>query len=484
LRQHIFAEVAITAIPGLALAVPVDFVVRRFILHLVTVEIPLSASVVEPRAAFWLVGGGVVALSCVSLLVLGRPGTNPIFSELPLALSGGGTIRDLGWRRALLGVQCAICALLLPIAGLFVISLLKTAAVDLGVDLDHTIQIAMRFPRAVDPADATSTYSRVADRLRANRMVEAVSISEGEPFYSGSAVAPLAADNPQASRWTAHEPAYESAVGAGFFTSIGARLLGRDFTDEDRMGMPPVAIVNKPLALFLWPSTGAVGKCLRLEGEEACVRVVGVTPGVWKLTALAREQFALYRPFAQVKQAQPGAMLVRVRGDAAVAVPEIRRLVQSMTPGLRAASVVPGRDLVSWEFQPWRMSSELFLAFGLLALVIASVGVYAVAALVVARRERHIAIRIALGAEPTDVCRVLLADILPATLVGLVAGESIALLLGRYLRPLLFQTSPFNPIPFAVAGGVLLGLSATVVTARTLRSAQRSVLHILSRASD
>src|SRR5262249_15301453 len=154
--------------------------------------------------------------------------------------------------------------------------------------------------------------------------------------------------------------AYRSAVGPHFFATVGARSLqGRDFNEEDRAGAPKVAIVNAPLANYLWPSKSALGECMWLDEDPDCYRIVGGLDGVWKFSALKREKMAVYLPLNQTIDAVPGAIFIRPRNGSPSLLSEIRALAQSAHPGLPAVRAILLRDLVDPEIKPWRLGATI-----------------------------------------------------------------------------------------------------------------------------
>ena len=196
-----------------------------------------------------------------------------------------------------------------------------------------------------------------------------------------------------------------------YFATMGTSILrGRGLRPDDGAGSPLVAVVSQAMARILWPTQDAVGQCIRLEADTApCTRVVGVAEDAAQrsLTDDARLQF--YLPIDQYRPASGFALLLRVHASPASQSEPIRRVLQRIMPGQDYVTTMPLSQRVDEERAPWRFGATMFLAFGLLALVVAGIGVYALIAYGVAQRMHELGVRVALGAQAADVVRLWLA---------------------------------------------------------------------------
>jgi len=405
------------------------------------------------------------------------------FLRLGAAAGGGRTSRA---RSALLGVQAALCMVLLVGAGLFAHSLRRVEGLDLGLDLDRTLMV--RFDRDRVPLSAPDLDAILA-RVREAPGVGGAALAEQNPYRAGRAVAAHTTTRSAESFWPdGAEVPMEVVVDSGFFRTVGATSLrGRDFTAADRAGAPRVAVINEPLARLLWPGEEPLGQCMLLTWEETgreCVTVVGVTRGFWYgWSILDRERLVVYVPLAQrpAGAKPPGVLLVAARGDPALVTAAVRQAIGGVRPDLPAVSVTWMRDVADPEVRPWRTAATLFSLFGGIALVIAAVGLYGVVAFTAAQRAPEIAVRRALGARPRHVLAVVAGGGLRAVAVGLAAGAAAALAARGWIGPLLFQTSPTDPkIVLGVAALLLAvaAVAAVVPTARALRRSPASVLRV------
>ena len=481
LRRQLIADVCAMALPGLVAALFIGYAVRTAIPAFLPSEIPIARELFDARSLGLMMASGLVALTFVTAVSLAQ--VRPARVVHTLRTRAMDERRGGVWTRGvLLALQSGLCVALLFSAGLFARSLSRVLALDLGVELDRTVQLSFTLSRgARSAADRRALYERALERVRALPVVERATLSGSAPYQSGTGSAPFTAEHTQREIWEGKgEVAYSTAVGAGFFRTVGARsLAGRDFTEADQAGAPLVAIVNRNLASRLWPGRVALGNCLFLDDARACYRVVGVLGGVWKLRALDRSKMTVYTPLAQTPDVQPGALLVRTRGPVEPALGQLRSAVQSLDPDLPAINVSRARDLVDYEFRPWRLGATLFGGFSGVALLIAAVGLFGVVSFTTALRTREIGVRMALGASASNIVRVVAGSGLGAVVAGLIAGAGLSLLAASRMGDVLYETSPRDPAVLAQTAGVLLVVALVAVVApvvRALRLAPAAVL--------
>ena len=478
LRRHI-ADTIVIVVPGAVGAFGMSVLLRGAIAGFLPVDVPVSRDLSDLRTAAIVVGtAGLAFVLILSVSLLSLRTTWRGVSFAPVV-----TVRPVhrGTRRILLGMQAGVSLALLFVAGLFATSLRRAESLDLGAQLDRTLQLTIHLsPQHRLPGEPQAIHERAYDVLKNHPGVERVALTAGSPFKSGSGIGPRTAERTFQELWTNQPPAYRSVVGAGFFSTVGSlSLRGRDFSDDDRAGAPLVAIVNAPLARYLWPSREAIGECLWVDDEPACVRVIGVLGGVFKFFALERDRMALYVPLAQVPDSVPSALYVRPKTDARRFLPHALALVQSVRPDLPAARGVLLRDVVDPEFRPWRLGTTVFSAFAVVALVITAIGLYGVVTVSMMSRRKEIGIRMALGARWSHVTRVVAADSLASVGSGLVAGSVLATVASRWLGTVLYQTSPADPTVLLQTAGVLLLVSALAVLVPTLRALRTNPVTVL-----
>jgi len=192
--------------------------------------------------------------------------------------------------------------------------------------------------------------------------------------------------------------------------------------------------------------------------------VVGVVGNVLQFSLVNDDRAIVYAPPGHpgFDRELPRAMLVRISGDPASLVPAVRRELQALAPNMPFVQVRPYSDLVASQLQPWRLGATMFTLFGAIALLIAAVGLYSVMGYWVSQRTHEIGIRMALGAERSDVVRLVALQSSRAVVAGLVLGGMAAFVASGWIAELLYETSPHDP---AVYGGAALVLALAAVMA-------------------
>jgi hypothetical protein len=227
------------------------------------------------------------------------------------------------------------------------------------------------------------------------------------------------------------------------------------FTEADGAGTERVAIVNDSMARTLWPGGNALGECVLVE-TNPCARIVGVVEDARRFGLREEPAMQLYVPRGQETSISGPALLVRPTPDDGVGAGTLRRELFAQDPSLAYVNVTALQDQIDPQLRPWRLGAAMFLSFGILAFVIASVGLYSVIAYTTVQRTHEIGVRVALGARPADVLRLVVAGAVGIATVGIGAGVLVALAAGSRIEPLLFDTSPRSPAVFAVVIAVLL----------------------------
>jgi hypothetical protein len=263
---------------------------------------------------------------------------------------------------------------------------------------------------------------------------------------------------------------YWFAVTPGYFETVGQRIeRGRAFDARDGTGGAPVAVVTRLMADSLWGGDAALGQCLLVgDAEEPpCTEVVGIAEAASRGDLEEDPSFAYYLPLAQT-QASPQGIYLRSRDPGALVGPAGEVLRAS--PDVRWATVTPLRDALDPQARSWRMGATMFTVFGLLALVVASIGLYSLLSFQVAQRTREIGIRTALGAERGRILRQVVLEGARLAAVGVGLGLLLALALGPLARDLLFRVSPRDPLTLAGVAAILLVVATLASTVPGLRA--------------
>ena len=471
-RQLLTESVLLAALGGVAAIVVASWggvVVRRFLLG----DLALTGSLLDPRV---LVFTAIVALfvGVVTGLVPALQASRAqVFSTITASGNRSGTRRTRA-QSALLAVQAALSFVLLLGAGLFGRSLLAIQGLRMGVDIDRVLVGSMNLRAVGRPAsEADAVFTRAFEQVAAAPGVASVAITATVPFGPtyGTEVGVMASDSVH------HYSAVYNLVTPNYFRTLGTSLLaGRDFTDADREDSPRVVIVDKKLATRAWGAENPVGRCLLVRADSIpCATVIGVVENVRRQSIFEDSTRFVYLPLAQAGAWISSRYLVaRAASDPALVAETVRHAMQTAAPELPFADVhlMSDQPIVRHERLPFRLGATLLGVFGALALLLAAVGVYGVISYDVGQRTREIGVRMAFGARAADVAALVVRDGLRLVTIGGVIGAGAALTGGRMLEPMLYATSPRDPVVLVGVGLVLL-IVATMACLLPARRAMR-----------
>ena len=414
----------------------------------------------------------------VALLTGLVAGLAPVFharhSDVAAALKGGareGTYQRSRIRTGLLVLQCALSVVLLVGAALFLRSFSNVSGLRLGFDADRLLYVSAQMRGvALAPEEMDRLKERLIETARTLPVVHGATRTLSVPFWQSVddvIVVPGIDSVDRLGIFT------QQAVSPGYFETMGTRLLGgRPITEEDRRGAPLVMVVSESMARVLWPGETAIGKCVKVGSDTVpCATVVGVAEDI-KRESLTDDPGLLY--YLAMAQYPPGAggLFIRTRGPAEQQAKFVRTALQKAMPGSAYLNVIPMRNIVDPDLRSWRLGATMFTAFGALALVVAAVGLYSVIAYNVSQRMHELGVRVALGARTADVVRIVLSDALKLAAVAVGLGTLAVLYAGRWLEPLLFETSPRDPLIIAGIGAALLVIAAMASFVPALRAAR------------
>jgi putative ABC transport system permease protein len=252
-----------------------------------------------------------------------------------------------------------------------------------------------------------------------------------------------------------------------YFPTVGTRILeGRGFTDGDVQGSTPVAVVDQSFARFAWPDRDAIGQCIfiGMGGPPTCIQVVGVAADIRGRSVTQARSLNYYLAYEQHLTPLPlDGLIIRSRGAAGSAVGEVQRALQVSEPDLPYVLAQSLTERIAPQWRSWRLGATMLTLFGLLALVIASLGLYGVTAYGVTQRTQEIGVRLALGAGRRDVVGLAVAQAVRVTAIGAAIGLGLSLALGRAVASLLFGVQPMDP--FSILGGVAVLVAVAAVAA-------------------
>jgi putative ABC transport system permease protein len=429
------------------------------------------------------IGLAVTAAICAALLTVTAPLILAMRSDLSDALKAGareGGYRTSWVRSSLLVMQGALSVALLVGAGLFVRSLDNVLAIPLGYDVSTVLDVWPDF-RGDEPDSA----GQVALRRRMLAAAQAVPGVEAAARVNS----PIFATNTANLKVKGIDSVEQlgrfnfQLTTPDYFKVMRTRILrGRGFDQRDAEGAAPSAIISSSMARALWPGKEALGQCIQVTfGSEAqrstppCVTVVGIAEDAAQRGLTDEQRFTYYLPVDQVDPTWAPSLYVRVssEGDIASHIERLRREMQAVMPGSGFVTVTPVQKRVDDEQRAWRLGATLFPVFGLLALMVAAIGLYGVTGYNVAQRMHELGVRIALGARSGDILGLVMKDSLVITASGVAIGFAIALAFSRSIQPLLYKLSSRDPMTYG-AIAVTMFVVALVASAAPAARATRA----------
>ena len=393
-----------------------------------------------------------------------------------LRTASAGTGRRTWPSSALIVAQMTCSLVLLTTAGLFVRAVIAGASIDPGFDARHVALATFNTQSyGYDETQGQAFFTTLRQRLEDAAAVEAVTFADRVPLTMSNSGASVQVDGAGADGQQRMRMRVEiGVVDTRYFETLGIRLLaGREFAATDVSASGTVAIVNETFARRAWPresSASAVGRTY-LSGDRR-VTIVGVAADS-KYSTLSEPPIPfVYRPQAQ-NWSSGQTMFARVNGDAAAAALIIQRAVASIDPLLPRTAVTTLTREASTALLPQKVAAMITGVLGLAGLMLAAIGLYGLVSYGVTLRLREIGVRLALGASPHEVVRMVLAQSLRLTLVGAAMGLAASAGATRLVRAYLLTVSAMDAVAFAAALVVLLVVAvfAAVVPARRAGSA-------------
>jgi predicted permease len=468
----LLAESLVLSVAGGALGVVLALWGKDFLTWL-----PASASlIVEP-----VIDGRVLAFSLALSIA-----TAIIFGIVPAVRATrsqpGQEIRRQGWRqlpgRAMVVVQVAGCVVLLAAAGLGVRAVRNLHAVDLGFDPENLIVFRLSIP-----GDAAVREPSPYDDL-----IEALNTVPGVTAATFSVV-PLIAHSEwtetiQAEGASAPQEVHFQVVGAKFFPTLGIRVLsGRDFSAEDRRGSAPVALINQRMAEEVFGDSPSVGRHFRMvtgSPRNVPIQVVGIVGDTKGPAVDAPTPPTLYLPASQTPRSAV-TFQVRTSAEPATLLRPVRDVVTRILPDVAMVGVRTQRQQIEQTFARSRGFAMVTAVFGVVALLLACLGVYGVVSYDVSQRQTELAVRVALGATPRRLLRLLTRDVLVVVGVGCVAGMALAVSAMSVAERTFYGVSPWDPIMFAAAFGAFAAAALAAAVPPAWRSARLSPVDALKQ---
>jgi putative ABC transport system permease protein len=488
-RQHLaegllvagLAAVLGVALAGLAIGPTRDLVVER-----------LGRSAPGGIEAL-TIDGSVVAVTVALTLLVGL-----LFGLVPLVVSrsrsltaglrdggrGGDTKHRRRLRDAMVVTEVALSLALLSGAGSMVRSALHLQRRDIGFDPSRVVtgEVGLREASYPDAAERHAFFDRLVARMRELPGVEAAAITAAAPFTNTFETGTV-----EGEQAPAFAEAVSGMVGDGYFQAMGIPILrGRDFGPSDDAGSEPVAIVSESLADELWPGQDPLGRGVRDVARswvtappepEPFRRVIGVVGDIEREVG-GVEGGDVYRPYRQASRLWMD-VIARARPGAPPLVPAIEGVLRDLDPEVPLAGVVQLEEAVEAAAAPTRFMATLLSGLSAFAFLLAVVGLYGVIAYAARERRRDIAIRMALGADRSQVVGLFLSSGMAIAAAGVVLGLGGGVVLSRALEGQLHGVRPGDPATLALLAGALLATALAAVWIPARGAARSDPMEVL-----
>jgi len=379
--------------------------------------------------------------------------------------------RRFGLGNLLIIGQVALSLIALITAALFLRSSRNAAHIDPGFDIDHVaVMLVSPGQQGYDPGRAQQFFQAVSARVGAIPGVRGTSWAVNLPLFGGFSRSVFIEGHEQ-DKQMAGILTLANAVDVGYFETTSIPILqGRAFTEADRAGSMPVAIINDTMAHRFWPNESPIGRRFRFYTEPEYREIVGVARTVKYVTLGETPQPAAYMPLRQ-SQNDTMVLYVRAAGDPASLLVPVQREIRRIDGNVPIQNAQLVRDVIDQSLWAVNLGAGLLGVFGALALTLACVGLYGVLAYSVAQRTHEIGLRMALGAGRGQVLQLVLRQGLTLVAIGVVLGLAGALGVSRLIQSLLFG-SAYDPVGFAAASVALLAV-ATLASFLPARRASR-----------
>ena len=437
--------------------------------------------------AFALVVSAITGVAC-GVLPAFRATAVPVSESLKeqsrSAVGADGGRRGLLVGKALVAAQMAFCLLLLVVAGLFARSLRTLTQTDVGFDRDHVLTARLDIRGAGYTAEERlALYQRLIEKLQMLPGVRSVSLSANGPLANSSRISSMEVEG-HTPRREDRLRTNEEVVTDNYFETVGLRVIeGRNFVPQDRRPEAHSTIINQTMAKRFFPGQSAVGKRWSYGGpidKDANV-IVGVVEDARYVQLRATPPNMAYH----LVQASPDDVLsdleLRTTGAPATLAQTVRETLTQMEPRLPIMELVPLGDRIARGMLQDRMVARLTSLFGVLALLLASLGLYGTISYGISRRVAELGLRMALGADRETVLWMVLREALTLVVIGTGIGLPLAWIAGRSMRSLLYNVGAADPAAFAIGAFVLLAVAAVAAYLPAYRASRIEPMVALGR---
>jgi predicted permease len=389
----------------------------------------------------------------------------PALKDQAGSIAGGND----SWRRALASSQVFFSLLLLIGAALFSRSLMELQNIDPGFETEQTLVFAIDPMQGGYDDEATRLWlARLEERLEARPEVVSAGFSATRLLDDDTWSNSVKVEGYESAPEEAMIPNY-NAISPGYLRTLEIPLLeGRAFTEADATGAARVGIVNESFVKHFFPNESPLGRHFSFYVGPEQYEIVGVIPDTRYEGVKEEIPEQVFVPFAQAPWPTGAHIYIRSDRDPAVAVPAARAVSRELDASLPVVDLLLMEDQKNTTLSMERMLAFLATAFGVLATLLAAVGLYGLLAYSVSRRKREIGLRIALGAQSGDISWLVLREVVWLFVIGAAAAIPVAMVLGRFMESQLYGVKPTDPLSMAGAVAVLsvVALAAGYLPAR------------------
>ena len=442
---------------------------------------------VDGHVLAFTLGASVFTALLFGLLPAIRAARLNLSETLKDAARGSSEGRGLAARHVLVVSEFALSLVLLIGTGLLIRSFIALQSVQPGFQAQNVVSFSVTIPGSRYPKneDLNRFDHELELKMAALPGVQSVGSIFQLPLTGSGAMMPYAYNAETSQKWESLSADWRP-ITPGFLPTVNARLLeGRNFTDADDANHPIVVIVDEMLARRAWPGESALGKKLEVEmlSTKDTPRTFAIVVGVvahlrnHDLTRNVREQ--IYVPYAQETFGRVG-LVIKASGDPHGVMKQVEQQVRAIDPAIAVQDLKPLQDYVDDARAPMRFNLILIAIFGLIALTLASVGLYGVMAYSVNQRAHELGIRMAVGAAPRDILALVLGQGIQLIAVGAALGLVVSLLVTRVLASVLYGVSATDPLTFVTVPIVLAAvamLACYLPARRAMRVDPMTALH-------
>jgi len=476
LVRHLLAESMLLSLGGAVLGVALAIWLVRTLVAMAPPDTPRLDQVAINRASLLF----ALAASAVCGLLFGAfPALQTTGSRgehlLARASRTSAAVSPRRTRRVLMGVEVALALMLLSGCGLMIRTMMQLAAVDPGFRADHLLTARISLSgQQWNPAERRiAFYERMLEAVRGISGVTDAALTLSLPIEGsnwGSIF--IVSGKPIPPRAELPSSAFVPVSDTYFRTMGIATKKGRGFEPRDGAGSATVIVINETLAARMWPGEDPIGQKLKQGWPEDTTpwrEVVGVVADV-KLQGVDRSTpMQVFLPLTQ-ETPRDIAIVARTAVEPGTLSKALESAVQALQPNLPVMRILPMTSMMSTAIATRRLSAMILAVFGVVAILIAAVGLYGVVSHSVTERTREIGVRMALGAERRTILRLFIGQGLMTALIGTVAGFAGALVLSSWLRQLVFGVEPTDPLTLATVGALLLIVAAIACYIPALRA--------------